>query len=240
MLSVAASVQNTYWEARHCKYAEWTDQFSWYFWPWFSQFLACSLLAYPLHACQWLSNVYQLQSRVCTPGIPVSSSPLLLLCPSHASHTVVHQCREQVTWPKCSHPTLTLTCTKVTVYLYSALGVSAIMRYINQRFTCLPPDLLTDLLTYHCPAAAAWPWVAGEILGGRHLVNTGVLSLKLQYTEVELDQAWLRHRDNLLLTASGCVFTSVLWRCSLATVGKSVPLFTLCLLFILERICRES
>ena len=143
-----------------------------------------------LRACQWLSNVYQLQSRVCTPGIPVSSSPLLLLCPSHASHTVVHQCRELVTWPKCTRPTLTLTHTKVTVYLYSALGVSAIMHYINIRFTYLPPDLLIYLLTYHCPAAAAWPWVAGETLGGRHLVNTGVLSLKLQYTEVGLDQAW--------------------------------------------------
>jgi len=152
---------------------------------------------------------------VCTPGIPVSSSPLLLLCPSHASHTVVHQCREPVTWPKCSRHTLTLTHTKVTVYLYSALGFSAINRYINRRFTYL----LTYLLTYHCPAAAAWPWVAGQTLGGRHLVNTVVLSLKLQYTEVGLDQAWLRRRDNLLLTAPGCVFTSVLWCCCLATVA---------------------
>jgi len=85
------------------------------------------------------------------------------------------------------------------------------MHYINIRFTYLPPDLLIYLLTYHCPAAAAaWPWVAGETLGGRHLVNTGALSLKLQYTEVGLDQAWLRRRDNLLLPASDRVFTSVL------------------------------
>ena len=80
--------------------------------------------------------------------------------------------------------------------------------------------LLTYLFTYHCPAAAAtWPWVAVQTLGGRHLVNTGALSLKLRYTEVGLDQAWLRRRDNLLLTASDRVFTSMLWCCWLATVA---------------------
>jgi len=116
------------------------------------------------------SLVCVLLVSLCTPGIPVSSSLLLLLCPSHASHTVVHQCLEPVTWPKCSRPTLTLTHIKVTVYLYSALEFSAIKRYINWCFAYLLTYLLTDWLTYHCPAAAAtWPWVAVQTLGGRHL-----------------------------------------------------------------------
>ena len=47
------------------------DRFSWYYWGWFSQYLAC-MSTYPLHVCQWLSNVstpvscnvYWLQSAV--------------------------------------------------------------------------------------------------------------------------------------------------------------------------------
>ena len=71
------SVQNAYWEAFHCKCAEWTDQFLWYFWRWFSQYLACPHIpSMPVNDCltsQLQSHVMSIDCTavlcVCTPGV---------------------------------------------------------------------------------------------------------------------------------------------------------------------------
>jgi len=76
------------------------DQFSWYYWGWFSQYLACPHIpSMPVNDCLMSPtpvscNVYWLQSRVCTPGVGLLMMIWLELCTScscncqhHLSHS---------------------------------------------------------------------------------------------------------------------------------------------------------